>query len=272
MKEIIFAASIAAVLFSAPSMSVAAEDAHAKRSINEHGHFIRAQQPYQQATHIPFVTSPFAPSKTIPAQCKNEKVEAYIKAWENGQTNFNTIQPDETIPADKRGCLTIDDAGNVGPAAQCSLENAPVGYLWKELSDWPVTIGITNGKPSDHNPHFHGQPECYYAVSGRARTLSQGEYKWMETGDYFYIPGNTIHNTPIEDPKGFGVMYWYPKNGHFDGFKYYWKKDVKYLRPAEEAFDEVNVMRKAAMGLKPYGKNIKYFKKKLEAFEKADQK
>ncbi|MDO6461602.1 cupin domain-containing protein [Granulosicoccaceae sp. 1_MG-2023] len=251
------------------SASADTAETYASKQLKEHGHFIRAQQPYQQATPVPFVSSPFAPSDSMPQECQNDKVEAYIAAWESGEIDFQSIQPDETIPPDRRECLTFDDAGQIGNAEQCKLDNAPVGYLWKELSDWPVTIGITNGKPSDHNPHFHGQPECYYAVSGRARTLAQGTYQWMETGQYFYIPGNSIHNTPIEDPAGFGVLYWYPKNGHFDGFKYYWRNDIQYLRPAEAAFNEVDEMRKTSLGLGPYGENTAYFEEKLSQYEKA---
>lgn len=271
MKSFRLAATLTAGLVCASGAFAQSDDDPAERSMGEHGHFVQSQQPYQQATQVPFVTTPFAPGKTMPAECENEKVSSYIADWESGKISFVSVKPDETIPAEKYGCLTIDDSGNISEAAQCSLDNAPVGYLWKELSDWPVTIGITNGRPSDHEPHYHGQPECYYAVTGRARTLAQGEYKWMETGDYFYIPGNTIHNTPIEDPEGFGVLYWYPKNGHFDGFTYYWRKDVKYLRPAEAAFDEVDLMRKAATGLEPYGQNETYFAEKLKAFSPTTQ-
>lgn len=268
MNQLVLVTAVVSVV-TISNMSLAHEN-HSKLYTNEHDHFIRAQQPYQQTTPIPFVTSPFAPQDTMPEQCYNPTIAAYIKDWESGKVDFHTIAPDDTIPEENRGCLTIDDDGNISEAAQCSLDNAPVGYLWKELTDWPVTIGITNGKPSDHAPHFHGQPECYYAVSGRARTLAQGEYQWMETGQYFYIPGNTIHNTPIEDPTGFGVFYWYPKNGHFNGFKYYWRKDVEYLRPAEDAFDEVNLMRKASMNLGPYGTNVDYFEEKLKEYELAN--
>ncbi|QIZ78175.1 cupin domain-containing protein [Ferrimonas lipolytica] len=223
-------------------------------------HLEHVQLPYQQATIIPFDASPFSPQDTMPEQCRDPLVEQYIADWEAGKIDFNSIQANDSIAVDQRFCKSMDDAGNIVEATDCKLENAPVGYLWKELSDSPVVIGITNGGKSDHNPHFHGQPECYYAVSGRARTLADGEYKWMETGSYFYIPGHTIHNTPITEDEGFGVMYWYPKNAHFDGFKYYWKDDVKYLRPAEDAFERVNRLRKAAMSLKPYGENEERFK------------
>ncbi|TXR53147.1 cupin domain-containing protein [Reinekea thalattae] len=266
MKKALLLTTVVPALIAIATSQASAED-HTTINMSEHGHFVRAQQPFQQATPVPYVTSPYAPQDTMPEQCSNPTIEAYIKDWEAGKVNFETIKSDKSIPKENQGCLTIDDDGNVLEAAQCSLDNAPVGYLWKELSDWPVTIGITNGKPSDHAPHFHGQPECYYAVSGRARTLSQGKYQWMETGQYFYIPGNTIHNTPIEDPSGFGVFYWYPKNGNFSGFKYYWIKDVQFLRPAEEAFAEVNEWRKESMGLGPYGTNVEYFAEKLKAYE-----
>jgi mannose-6-phosphate isomerase-like protein (cupin superfamily) len=269
-KNLLIAAITPAICFISSAQVNAETEGQSAINMNEHGHLVRAQQPYQQATVVPFVTSPYAPQDTMPEECANPTIEAYIKDWESGKVNFETIKADKTIPESKQGCLTIDDDGNVSEASQCSLDNAPVGYLWKELSDWPVTIGVTNGKPSDHAPHFHGQPECYYAVSGRARTLAQGEYQWMETRQYFYIPGNTIHNTPIEDPEGFGVFYWYPHNGHFDGFKYYWLKDVLYLRPAEAAFEEVNLLRKAAMGLGPYGTNVEYFEEKLKEYEAAN--
>ncbi|MBY5981921.1 cupin domain-containing protein [Ferrimonas balearica] len=222
--------------------------------------FKMEQRPYQQPTAIPYDYSPYSPQTTMPEQCRDPLVEQYIADWEAGKIDFNTITANDSIAKDQRFCKGLDNDGNILEVKGCDLNNAPVGYLWKELADYPLTIGITNGGKSDHEPHFHGQPECYYAVSGRARTLADGEYKWMEKGMYFYIPGNTIHNTPITEEEGFGVLYWYPKNAHFDGFKYYWRKDVKNLRVAEEAFDRVDIMRKAAMGLGPYGTNEARFK------------
>ncbi|MGL4936879.1 MAG: cupin domain-containing protein, partial [Shewanella sp.] len=45
------------------------------------------------------------------------------------------------------------------------------------------------------------------------------------------------------------------------GFKYYWRKDVKNLRVAEEAFDRVDEIRKRDLNLGPYGTNEAFFKK-----------
>ncbi|GLS82054.1 cupin domain-containing protein [Paraferrimonas haliotis] len=220
-----------------------------------------AQRPYQQMTPVPYDSSPYAPQDTMPEQCRDPQVEAYIADWEAGKVDFNSIQANESIDPSQRFCKTMDDDGNILEAKNCDLKNAPVGYLWKELSDSPVVIGITNGGKSDHNPHFHGQPECYYVVNGEGMTLAQNKFWPLKKGQYFYIPGATIHNTPIMKDEGLGVMYWYPKNAHFDGFKYYWRNDVKYLKVAEDAFDRVDKIRKRDLNLGPYGTNQDVFGK-----------
>lgn len=219
-----------------------------------------AQLPYQQMTPVPMDSTPYTPQDTMPEQCRDPQVEAYIADWEAGKVDFNTIKSNSSIAPDQRFCKTMDDDGNIMEAENCELKNAPVGYLWKELSDSPVVIGITNGGKSDHAPHFHGQPECYYVVTGESKTLSDNKFRDLKLGQYFYIPGTAIHNTPILTDKGLGVMYWYPKNAHFDGFKYYWRKDVKNLRVAEEAFDRVDEIRKRDLDLGPYGTNEARFK------------
>ncbi|WP_025821232.1 cupin domain-containing protein [Shewanella marina] len=220
-----------------------------------------AQLPYQQATPVPFDSSPYLPQDTMPAQCSDPQVEAYIKAWEAGEINFSTIQPNESITQDQRFCKGLDNDGNILEVKDCDVKNAPVGYMWKDLSDYPVTIGITEGGKSDHEPHFHGQPECYYVVTGGSKTLADNKFRSLEKGQYFYIPGNAIHNTPILEERGLGVMYWYPNNSNFAGFKYYWRKDVKNLRVAEEAFDRVDEIRKRDLNLGPYGTNEAVFTK-----------
>ncbi|MCC4834870.1 cupin domain-containing protein [Shewanella sp. 10N.7] len=220
-----------------------------------------AQLPYQQTTPVPFDSSVHAPQNTMPIQCSNPEVEAYIADWEAGKIDFNTIQANDSIAKDQRFCKTLDNEGNVLEAKNCEVANSPVGYIWKDLADSPVVIGITNGGKSDHEPHFHGQPECYYVVNGGSKTLAENKFQPLEKGQYFYIPGNAIHNTPILEDKGLGVMYWYPNNANFDGFKYYWRRDVKNLRVAEEAFDRVDEIRKRDLNLGPYGTNEAIFKK-----------
>ncbi|MCK8046197.1 cupin domain-containing protein [Shewanella sp. 1CM18E] len=220
-----------------------------------------AQLPYQQMTPVPYDSTPYAPQDTMPAQCANPEVEAYIAAWEAGEIDFTTIKSNSSIPADQQFCKSLDDDGNVLEIADCDKSKSPVGYIWKELSDSPTVIGITDGGRSDHAPHFHGQPECYYVVTGESQTLAQNKFQKLSLGQYFYIPGATIHNTPILSDKGLGVMYWYPNNAHFNGFKYYWRKDVQNLRVAEEAFDRVDEIRKRDLNLGPYGTNEAIFKK-----------
>ncbi|MCG9714758.1 cupin domain-containing protein [Shewanella insulae] len=220
-----------------------------------------AQLPFQQMTPVPYDSTPYSPQDTMPEQCSNPEVEAYIADWEAGKIDFTTIQANDSIAADQRFCKTLDDDGNILEVKDCDRTKSPVGYIWKELSDSPVVIGITDGGKSDHAPHFHGQPECYYVVNGEGQTLADNQFKKLGTGQYFYIPGATIHNTPIMSDKGLGVIYWYPNNAHFDGFKYYWRKDVKNLRVAEEAFDRVDAIRKRDLNLGPYGTNQAFFKK-----------
>ncbi|MGL6123900.1 MAG: cupin domain-containing protein [Shewanella sp.] len=220
-----------------------------------------AQLPFQQMTPVPADSTPYVPQNTMPEQCSNPAIEAYIADWEAGKIDFNTIKPNDSIAADQRFCKTLDDHGNVLEAKNCDPKNSPVGYIWKELSDSPMVIGITNGLKSDHEPHFHGQPECYYVVNGSSKTLANNKFETLAKGQYFYIPGAHIHNTPILNKEGLGVFYWYPNNAHFDGFKYYWRKDVKNLRVAEEAFDRVDAIRKRDLNLGPYGTNEAFFKK-----------
>lgn len=220
-----------------------------------------AQLPYQQMTPVPYDSTPYSPQDTMPEQCSNPEVAAYIADWEAGKIDFTTIQANSSIAAEQQFCKSLDDDGNVLVIQDCDKTKSPVGYIWKELSDSPIVIGITDGGKSDHAPHFHGQPECYYVVNGESQTLADNKFKKLTTGQYFYIPGATIHNTPIMSDKGLGVMYWYPNNAHFNSFKYYWRNDVKNLRVAEEAFNRVDEIRKRDLNLGPYGTNQTVFNK-----------
>ena len=213
---------------------------------------------YQAPVAVPFDSTPYLPQDTMPLACKNDKVAQYIKDWEAGKIDFNTIKADSSIPEDQQYCKGLDDQGNIHKVVNCDVKNAPVGYFWKELSDYPEVIGITDGAKTDHEPHYHAQPECYYIVKGKTKFLADNRFVDIKKGQYVYIPGNTIHNIPFYE--GTGVLYWYPKNAHFNGFKYYWRKDVKNLRVAEEAFDRVDAIRKRDLGLGPYGTNADKFK------------
>lgn len=227
-------------------------------SAQEYGH---EQFAYQEPLYVPRWSTPYLPQDTMPEACRNPEVEAYIRDWEAGRIDFRTIRANDSIPKDQQFCKSLDDKGNIHEVKSCRYEDSPVGYLWKDLADAPVVIGITDGGMSDHEPHYHSQPECYYAVKGEGMTLADGRFVPLKKGQYFYIPGNTIHNTPIYE-KGLGVLYWYPKNAHFNGFQYHWRRDVKYLTPAEEAFDKVDEVRRRDLNIGPYGTNQAVFGKK----------
>eukprot|EP00121_Abeoforma_whisleri_P005142 Awhi_evm1s4652 len=108
---------------------------------------------------------------------------------------------------------------------------------------------------SDHEPHFHAEPECYYVVNGQSKTLTTQGFQVLSTGQYFYIPGWTIHNTPILNDDGLGVLYWYPGQSNFSSFKYYWVKDVQDNNQAISAFEGVDDARRRDLNLGPYGTN-----------------
>ena len=70
----------------------------------------------------------------------------------------------------------MDENGNIFEIKYEDLINSPVKYIWKQLADSPIVIGITKGLKSDHAPHFHKEAECYYVVTGRAKTLSKNNF------------------------------------------------------------------------------------------------
>ena len=206
---------------------------------------------------IPFKWSTHMPSKTpLPAPLMHPLVEAYIQALQEGSVTFHTIPyhdscrqvAGKTFSMDLNGGLLVVESGEV--------RDSPVGYIWKHLCDSPIVIGITQAIAGDHNPHYHPQDECYYVVSGRGYTLCNGQYIELTQGDYFYIPDNTIHNTPILHPDGLSVLYWYPYHHHFNTFQYYWRASVEEYSPeATSAFDAVDEIRLAQLGLGRYGTN-----------------
>ncbi|MCD8550740.1 MAG: hypothetical protein LRY74_11245 [Shewanella xiamenensis] len=61
-----------------------------------------AQLPYQQMTPVPYDSTPYVPQNTMPEQCSNPEIEAYIADWEAGKIDFNTIKPNDSIAADQR--------------------------------------------------------------------------------------------------------------------------------------------------------------------------
>jgi mannose-6-phosphate isomerase-like protein (cupin superfamily) len=215
--------------------------------------------------HLPELSSPYFPQKSMPTLCSHPLIEKYIQGIENGFMNFETLEPDESV-IDKR-IKTMDCSGNVIESNGNPLDS-PVGYIWKQLCDYPLVIGVTQGVNSDHDPHYHQEPECYYVISGKAKTLCQDQYIDLNKGDYFFIPGNTIHNTPIlataEDSTGtgagtsgesmtpFSVLYWFPMNHTFSSFEYRWKRNSSDSEVIER-FQKIDEIRLRDLRLEPYG-------------------
>jgi mannose-6-phosphate isomerase-like protein (cupin superfamily) len=221
---------------------------------------------------LPELSSPYFPQKTMPNNCSHPLVEKYIRGIEAGLFSFETLEPDESVQ-DKR-TKTMDSTGNIIESNGNPLESA-VGYVWKQLCDHPIVIGVTQGVDSDHDPHYHLEPECYYVISGKAKTLCNDQYIDLQRGDYFFIPGNTIHNTPIlptaatattvtttetetetggvsTGPTPFSVLYWFPMNHTFSSFEYRWKRNSTDCEVIDR-FRKIDHIRERDLRLEPYG-------------------
>jgi mannose-6-phosphate isomerase-like protein (cupin superfamily) len=204
---------------------------------------------------MPELSSYHLPQKTMPLLCSHPLVEKYIHGIENGAITFENIESDESV-IDKVP-KTMDAHGNI-IESNGNPYDSPIGYVWKQLCDSPIVIGVTKGIHSDHDPHYHPEPECYYVISGKAKTLCNDQYIELQKGDYFYIPGNTIHNTPIlpcadsmDGETPFSVLYWFPVNHTFSSFQYRWKRNTTdpeiLLR-----FQKIDEIRKRDLQLDPY--------------------
>ena len=215
--------------------------------------FFSWKKPEKDPVPTPSTSTSFMPQDTIPEKCRNAKVEAYIADWEAGKVDFQTIQPDDTIVPGK-ACKTYNPlTGGVITLPTCNPKLIPAG--WKELSDSPTVIGITLAIQGDHEPHYHSQPECYYVAEGRSRVLAGDKYPWLEKGQYLYVEGDAIHNTPFTESGRFSLIYWFPGNANWDTFNYYYRKNTSHSEEAVAAFDSVDTFRLEHMQLKPYGQN-----------------
>eukprot|EP00121_Abeoforma_whisleri_P015266 Awhi_evm1s14070 len=48
--------------------------------------------------------SPYLPLDSIPHQCRNTEVEAYINSWEANVIDFESIEANDSVPIDQRFC------------------------------------------------------------------------------------------------------------------------------------------------------------------------
>ena len=222
--------------------------------------FISPRKNRTRTPIIPNVSTPFQPQDKMPEEAKHPLVESYIEKLQSGQEDVDSIEPNSSISQENRHWKTMTKDHQICKAKDGNPQRSPIGYIWKELSDDPIVVGITKGVLSDHAPHFHSQPECYYAVKGWAPTLTQGKYAVFKKGQYLYIPRNTIHNTPITDSKGFSVLYWFPKSRNFTSIKYHTQRRTKGSKECRDAFQQVDMIRQRDLSLGPYGSNHRFFK------------
>ena len=218
------------------------------------------------STSLPQISSYFLPQRTFPENSYHPLVEKYISLLTSNFYTFETIPIDDSVPKENSGIKTFDINNNIIPFNSSSLSLSPVGYVWKQLCDTPIVIGITKGIQSDHQPHYHNEIECYYVLKGKAVTLCNNQYIELNEGDFFYIPSNTIHNTPLlYDNIEFHLLYWFPNNSNFNTFQYYWIHNVTNQQ-AIDRFRQVDEIRRKELQLESYdvSRNKKQFKRYLK--------
>lgn len=204
------------------------------------------------------LSSPYLPQYTCPEEFTPLAIRQVIRRFTLGITNFASCKANASIARKDRVIKSLTDTGRIITLSRDDPTLSPVGYLWKDLSDSPYIFGATKGIRSDHEPHFHNAWEVYYVLSGQGMTLAQDRFVPLTQGQFFLIPPNTIHNTPILADE-LSVLYWMPFNAHFSSITYYWRHSLPENDPAQALFDQVNAIRQRDLQLGPYGTNASFF-------------
>jgi quercetin dioxygenase-like cupin family protein len=74
-----------------------------------------------------------------------------------------------------------------------------------------VTLGVCEVAPgAELHPHHHQPAEAYYATSGEAEVLVDGEWRSMRAGDFAYHPGDAVHGIRNRGTTTFVLVYVFP--------------------------------------------------------------
>ena len=176
--------------------------------------------------------------RTFPVNSYHPIVSDYISKFKSGELTFEIIAEQFSDKIE-----TFDENNNIICYPSSDPSFSFVKYIWIQLSDEPIVIGITNGVKSDHKPHYHSEVECYYVIKGNTKTLYEGKYIDLCEGDFFKIESNVIHNTPLLNNENFVLLYWFPNNSRFSTFNYYWIDNVTDEEKIEE-FKNIDRLRK----------------------------
>jgi mannose-6-phosphate isomerase-like protein (cupin superfamily) len=135
------------------------------------------------------------PSYEIPNGCNTPIVREAIHIVETKGAEY--LKADSTIA--KPGWMTYTP-----------------GVKFNGMSDDPIIWGIfTIDEYSELAAHYHDFYECYYIVSGKARTWINGAYVDMKPKHWYEIPANGIHQTMNYGPEPFFLFYWFPNHAKF---------------------------------------------------------
>lgn len=176
--------------------------------------------------------------RTFPPNSYHPIVADYISKFKSGELTFEIIAEQFSDKIE-----TFDENNNIISYPSSDPSFSFVKYIWIQLNDEPIVIGITNGVKSDHKPHYHAEVECYYVIKGKTKTLYEEKYIDLCEGDFFKIESNVIHNTPLLNNENFILLYWFPNNSRFSTFNYYWIDNATDEDKIEE-FKNINKLRK----------------------------
>ena len=144
---------------------------------------------------VSFVKKP--PTYDIPEHCNIPIAKKNIEIIKNKGVEY--LKADSTVPDHEKNWLKWQD-----------------GLTYRMLSLDPVSVGIMIiDEHMELDPHYHDFFECYYIISGKARTWIDGEYVDMTAGHHYEIPANGIHHTFNYGPEPCMVMFYFPYQANY---------------------------------------------------------
>ncbi len=214
----------------------------------------------------PNVPQPYAQAgfPLDPATCGGEsmyKARDLIDAYEKGDMTIQDFPCDDSVPGiwqtwGKNGEFVPLPGGEVTRSGQYGFK-----FLSDRPDDRPYGISTRFG-PYDNIPHFHREPEWFYALEGETLLNINGELRPFKKGDIVLFEAGTVHDMVLVKPGKFTHLWGYPFDSDSSSFVYYNRENTREIPEVQAVFDEVDRMRinygiaPNPMGERPLGKGI----------------